>query len=228
MKVLLIHSDRIEYSVTKAIKTLAEETDSKEDRMEECLTVFCTVESRDRDFMEEVLEEASSVIRETAENVKTERVMLYPYAHLSSDLGKPSDAVEIMKGLELRMRELGFIVKRSPFGWYKAFDIGCKGHPLSELSREIRPWVEGKKKIEESKALRSEKEARSEWFILDTAGDMHPIREENGEITGYDLKGRENLEKFIHYEISKSRAATEEPPHVRSMRALELADYEPG
>ncbi|MGA1873578.1 MAG: threonine--tRNA ligase, partial [Thermoplasmatota archaeon] len=80
----------------------------------------------------------------------------------------------------------------------------------------------------ESKALRSEKEARSEWFILDTAGDMHPIREENGEITGYDLKGRENLEKFIHYEISKSRAATEEPPHVRSMRALELADYEPG
>ena len=28
---------------------------------------------------------------------------------------------------------------RSPFGWYKAFKLSCKGHPLSELSREIRP-----------------------------------------------------------------------------------------
>jgi threonyl-tRNA synthetase len=29
-------------------------------------------------------------------------------------------------------------VSRAPFGWYKAFKISCKGHPLSELSREIR------------------------------------------------------------------------------------------
>src|SRR5690606_36270291 len=34
-------------------------------------------------------------------------------------------------------------VHRVPFGWYKAFKISCKGHPLSELSREIR--VEGEK-----------------------------------------------------------------------------------
>ncbi|MBN1538927.1 MAG: threonine--tRNA ligase [Candidatus Thermoplasmatota archaeon] len=228
MKVLLIHSDHMEYNVTKAIKNLAEETDIKEYRMEECLTVFCTVESRDREFMNDVLERSASVITETARSVKTGRIMIYPYAHLSSDLGKPSDAVEVLKALELRILEEGFEVKRSPFGWYKAFDIRCKGHPLSELSREIRPWTEGKKKVEESKALKAEKETRSEWFVLDTEGGLHPVKEMEGRIEGYDLSGNPNLKKFLNYEISKSRAVTEEPPHVRSMRALELADYEPG
>jgi len=34
-------------------------------------------------------------------------------------------------------------VHRAPFGWYKSFKISCKGHPLSELSREMR--LEAKK-----------------------------------------------------------------------------------
>ncbi|MGA1848764.1 MAG: threonine--tRNA ligase [Thermoplasmatota archaeon] len=230
MKLLLIHSDRMSYAVTKPIKNLAEETDLKEDKMDECLVAFCTVESRDKEFIDDVSREAVDTILETAKSVKTRRVMLYPYAHLSSDLGKPDDAVFVLKALEGRIKDQELEVKRSPFGWYKAFDLNCKGHPLSELSREIRPWEENakKKKVEESRALESEKIARSEWFVLDLEGNLHPVKEENGRIEGYDLSGNENLEKFLHYEISKSRAVTEEPPHVRSMRALEIADYEPG
>lgn len=228
MKLLLIHSDQMRYSVTKPIKQLAEETDKKEDMMEDCIVAFCTVESQDTKFLDEVLVEALQIIKETAVSVKTDRVMIYPYAHLSSDLAKPSDAVDVLKTLEVRIKELDLEVKRSPFGWYKSFDLNCKGHPLSELSREIRPWIDGKKKVEESKALESEKEARSEWFVLDIEGNLHPVVEENGKVIGYDFQGNEELKKFIHYEISKSRAASEEPPHVKYMRALELADYEPG
>lgn len=229
MKVLLIHSDHMEYSVTKAIKNLAEETQHEKDRMEECLTVFCTVETKDMEFRNEVMDEAVKIIKETAVRVNTDRIMIYPYAHLSSDLGRPKDAVEVLKALEAAVKTSGMEVKRSPFGWYKAFDIKCKGHPLSELSREIRPWqIEGKKKVEESEALKAEKEARSEWFVLDLDGNLHPVHEEKGKIKGFDVKGDRDLEKFLHYEISKSRRVTEEPPHVRSMKALEIADYEPG
>ena len=31
----------------------------------------------------------------------------------------------------------GFDAYYSPFGWYKEFELKCKGHPLSELSRDI-------------------------------------------------------------------------------------------
>jgi threonyl-tRNA synthetase len=228
MKLLLIHSDQMRYAVTKPIKNLAEETKNKEDMMDECLVAFCTVESQDAKFLDEVLDGATETIKETAGNVKTDRVMIYPYAHLSSDLGKPSDAVDVLKALEWRIKELDFEVKRSPFGWYKSFDLNCKGHPLSELSREIRPWLEGKKKVEESKALQSEKEARSEWFVLDLKGNLYPVREEKGKVIGYDFHRNEDLKKFLHYEISRSRTASGEPPHVKYMKALELADYEPG
>jgi threonyl-tRNA synthetase len=228
MKLLLIHSDHMEYRVTRPIKNLAEEGMEGSNRMEECLVAFCTVESKDHSMEAEVLSEAADVIFETASKVKVDRVMVYPYAHLSSDLGKPSEAVQILSELEKGLSEKGLEVARSPFGWYKAFDISCKGHPLSELSKEIRPWLEGKKKEEVSKALKSEESARSEWFILDLEGNLHPVNEDQGRIIGYDLSENEGLKNFLHYEISKSRAVTEEPPHVKSMRALELADYEPG
>jgi threonyl-tRNA synthetase len=40
--------------------------------------------------------------------------------------------------MESMLQEEGVKVHRVPFGWYKSFKISCKGHPLSELSREIR------------------------------------------------------------------------------------------
>ncbi len=228
MKLLLIHSDHMEYHVTKAIKKLAEEGMKDQDRMEECLVVFCTVESRDHEFMEDVINGAVSNIIETAGKVNTDRVMIYPYAHLSSDLGKPSEAVPILKALEKKLNNSEMEVRRSPFGWYKSFEISCKGHPLSELSKEIRPWKDLKKKDDVSKALKSEETVRSEWFVLDLDGRLHPVRDENGKVTGFDFKQYPDLGRFLQYEISKTRAVTEEPPHVKSMRALEIADYEPG
>jgi threonyl-tRNA synthetase len=50
-----------------------------------------------------------------------------------------------VKGIEEALKKEGFSVKRSPFGWYKGFDIKCKGHPLSELSRDISAVAEGGK-----------------------------------------------------------------------------------
>ncbi|MDK2854620.1 MAG: threonyl-tRNA synthetase [Thermococcaceae archaeon] len=44
----------------------------------------------------------------------------------------------------------------------------------------------------------------------------------------FDFSGYENLKKFANYEISKSRVATEEPPHVKIMLEQELVDYEEG
>ncbi len=227
MKLLLIHSDHMEYRVTKAIKKLAEEGMKDSDTMEECLVAFCTVESKDHKFRDEVLDEAVFEILKAASSVKTQKIMIYPYAHLSSDLGKPSEAVDILSGLEERLQGEAE-VKRSPFGWYKAFEISCKGHPLSELSKEIRPWKGGKKKEEVSEALKSEETARSEWFVLDTEGDLHPVVNENGKVKGFDFQDHPDLQRFLQYEISKTRAVTEEPPHVKFMKALEIADHEPG
>ncbi|MCZ7393684.1 MAG: threonine--tRNA ligase [Candidatus Methanoperedens sp.] len=231
MQILLIHSDYIEYE-TKRSTPVAEKIDDtlKKGRMEEALTVFVAVEKNDEENIEYAAQQTAEEIRKVTEQVKTNRVMLYPYAHLSSSLSSPKAAIEALKNLEELLKEAKFEVKRAPFGWYKSFTIKCKGHPLSELSRTIRTGGEEKcvtviketaKEEVVSEALKSEAKATSYWHILTPEGEL--LKPENFDFTGHD-----NLKKFVNYEIHKSRAVDKIPPHVELMRRLELADYEPG
>ena len=213
MKLLLIHSDYIEYEVKdKAIKN-PEETDKKSGKMEEALTVFTAVEKVDEKSPSKAVSQAVSEIKKTAEQLKVKNIMLYPYAHLSSDLAGPKKAQEILIEIEYELKNQHFNVHRSPFGWYKAFKISCKGHPLSELSREIVPG-------EETESLKQERKLSSYWYILTEDGRLNDIGE-------FNFKGYENLKKFSFYEKEKSRAVKQEPPHVKLMQKLEIADYEP-
>jgi len=214
MKLLLIHSDYIEYEVkNKAIKK-PEETDKKTDRFEEALTAFTAVEKVDEKSPRQAILDTSAEIEKTAEQLKVKNIMLYPYAHLSPNLASPKKAQEILIEIEHTLKSKNFNVKRSPFGWYKAFKISCKGHPLSELSREIIP---GGKEVE---SLKKEKKLSSYWYILTEDSKLHSIGK-------FNFKGYENLKKFSFYEKEKSRVAKQESPHVKLMQKLEIADYEP-
>jgi threonyl-tRNA synthetase len=228
MQILLIHSDYIEYETKKSTLVAEKIEDSqKHGQMKEALTVFLAVEKIDEGNTDNVVKQTTEEIKKVAMQVKTNRVMLYPYAHLSSSLASPSAAVDILKKLEEQLKKTEFEVKRAPFGWYKSFTIKCKGHPLSELSRTIRSGEEKCVTVMEEKeevvseALKSEAKAISYWHILTPNGEL--IKPEDFDFTGY-----EKLKKFVNYEIHKSRAVDRIPPHVELMRRLELADYEPG
>ncbi|MBU3966889.1 MAG: threonine--tRNA ligase [Euryarchaeota archaeon] len=228
MQILLIHSDYIEYETKKSTPVAEKIEESlKKGRMEEALTVFVAVEKGDEDNIEYTLQQTFVEIKKVIDQVKTDRIMLYPYAHLSSSLASPKAAVDALKKLEELLKEASFEVKRAPFGWYKSFTIKCKGHPLSELSRTIRlgeqKCVTVVKEKEEvvSEALKSEAKATSYWHILTPDGELTKPDD-------FDFTGHDNLKKFVNYEIHKSRAVDKIPPHVELMRRLELADYEPG
>ena len=212
MRVLFIHADYIEFEAkSKAMKD-AEEIEKKKERYEECLVAFISVEEGDSSIGARAVDE----IEDVAKKVNADRLVLYPYAHLSNKLASPGEAMEVMRNLEEELTGRGYEVHRAPFGWYKSFVISCKGHPLSELSKEIR----GEEKEEESEALKAEKRT-TYWYIMDTDGNLHDVEE-------FDYSAYPNLKKFVEYEISGTRAAKEIPPHVKLMQALEIADYEPG
>ena len=208
MKLLLIHADYIEYEVKEKTK-LAEEFEGKGERIEEVLVVFTSVEKGDN---EEVAGRAVEEILDVAKKVGAERVLLYPYAHLSSNLADRDTAISLLRMMESEIAKV-LEVKRAPFGWYKAFRLSCKGHPLSELSREITA------ETDVTKALRDEKKVRSYWFILRPDGELV-------EVEKFDFEGYENLKKFAKYEMEKRRAVDAIPAHVEFMKRLEIADYE--
>src|SRR5713101_1639698 len=222
MRVLFLHVDYLEYEVKeKALKGVPEVPPSKRhDRIEEALVCFITAEKRDEANLAGTARAAAANVADVAGQLRTKRIVLYPYAHLSSSLAAPGPAQELIAR--------DFDVHASPFGYYKSFRVAVKGHPLSELSREIVAEGTADGKEEVSDAVKAEAKLVSDWHILEPEGHMHHLSIKDGKVSGYPFEGHDQLRRFATYEMAKSREAKEEPPHVRLMRELELVDYEPG
>ena len=73
----------------------------------------------------------SKSIADVARSVKTNNILVYPYAHLSSSLGlSVTWESRFLQSLSTELQAEGFEVHRSPFGYYKSFGLRCLGHPL--------------------------------------------------------------------------------------------------
>jgi threonyl-tRNA synthetase len=218
MRVLLIHADKFEYEVkdpTKMAEKLPEGSPKKHS-FDEVLVAFSTIESSDDDA-EAIAQAVAEDFADVFAKVKAERMVLYPYAHLSPNLASPEQAIGVLKAVESAIREKGIEVHRSPFGWYKGFEIKCKGHPLSELSREFTA---------EKKQTREEvvEKISSEYFILTPEGEEHPLDMEDID-SAKILDKYPSLQQFILSE-EVGRTKGEEPPSIKAMQRLELVDYE--
>jgi len=219
MRVLLLHSDFLEYEVRqKALKT-AKDVLEKAGRAENALVVFMAGEKADEADPGSVVEQLVRDVADMYSKVKAESIVLYPYAHLSSDLSRPQVAEEMLERAYEALRG-DYKVVKAPFGWYKAFTVKCKGHPLSELSRTIVTTGAKEKKHEESEALKREEKIRSVWYIMTPDGVLQ-------DVGAFDYSKHEKLRKFAYYEKAKSRVVDRPPPHIELMRQLELVDYEP-
>ena len=249
MRLLQLHSDFVEYEpIAKEISEAEEAVPRARKRLEEVVVVFVAVESQDD---ETVAADAIAEVRSFLQNVNSERLLIYPYAHLSSDLARPTPALMVLREFEGMAKESIKEVYRAPFGWTKSFNIRTKGHPLAESaktivkvgrvnkheSRPIEPAPARTSKADTllsqpetselnnaSSALRAEEKIQSYWYVIEP-GDCTLIP-----IDKYKTnknKKNENLQNLINYEIQKRRTVDEQPPHVKFMKKLAIADYEP-
>jgi threonyl-tRNA synthetase len=205
MKSLLLHSKSIEvYCREEAL----EYKDSPQDlNLENVLTVFIAVERGDDDKQIELVIED---ILNQAKNLKVNKVLIYPYVHLTQDPEAPIRAISLINELYNRLKTK-IETYKAPFGWYKEFKIHVYGHPLSELSRDY-------KREDVSKSLIQESEVKSKFYILDDK--LYDIQE-------FDYKQYPDLEKLVKYETKKSRVYDSDPVHIELMHRLKLVDYEP-
>ena len=177
MKTLYIHADYMEFEVKKPTPVAEPISDDHmKGRLEEVLVAFITVEKRDEGKVELVAEEAANDLVETAKQVGAGRIMLYPYAHLSSELSDPDTGKKMLRVMEEKLKAMEVEVVRAPFGWYKAFRISCKGHPLSELSREIL-----------GKEVAKAPQGKESFIILTPDGKEHVPEEFKGGTEGFRI-----------------------------------------
>lgn len=216
MKILQLHSNFIEYRPVEREIPSAEDVEERLYRLEDLVVLFTCVEKNDT---VDVAHKAIDEVKEFLDKVKVNRILIYPYAHLSSDLAEPSEALKILEEMRVYASSLGIEAYRAPFGWCKEFSVSVKGHPLAEQFKSIVLGEREAGKEIVSKALEAEEKIVSHWFIIKPDGSMIPVEE-------FDFSEYENLRKFAVYEMSKVRAVQRTPPHVTLMKRLEIADYE--
>ena len=138
MKILSLHCDYIKFKpLKKAIKNPEELKSMEMVEVKEPLGIFTAVEKGDEVSLDRAVSELVKNVEDLVQKTKAKSIVLYPYAHLSSDLSAPDFAQNVLVEAEKQLKKKKFDVHRAPFGYYKEFELKCKGHPLSELSRSL-------------------------------------------------------------------------------------------
>ncbi len=216
MRILQLHCDSIEYTPTKKeIKSAEDIENPQTQKLEELVVVFVAIEDGDDSS---VAQNAISQIKNSMEKIGCKKLLLYPYAHLSSNLAKPSVAMSLLQEMENNASDLE--VSHSPFGWTKSYKIQVKGHPLAESSKVVtKDSTDSKDEEITSEALKGESKIRSYWKIMTPDGTMTNIAD-------FDFSNHKKLEILAKYESAKQRSVDEPPPHVALMKKMAIADYE--
>jgi len=203
MRILQLHSNFLEYEPVRKEIDSAEEAEIKKVRFDEVVVLFASVEKGDNSA---VVKKAVEDTKKYLDQIKANRIFIYPYAHLSTGLAQPTEALRVLKEMEGYAKEMGIETYRAPFGWNKQFTISIKGHPLAEQSRSYSAETLAEVVVERPTL-------RKEYLILAEDGTTYEPEE-------YAYKpGEENFRLLVEREaLGKESQARGEPEYIRHMK----------
>ncbi len=147
-----------------------------------------------------------------------DKVLVYPWAHLSKFLSKEVSAMEVCPKIAKFLEERGIEAKFSPFGWYKSFKINCLGHEVAEMYRDVKL------------AIKPEEQVKNSVFkVITPLGKEIDINfDEDGNILPPKEIKDEDFNLFLKSELGSRRIDKAiEPAHIKVMKEFELVDFDP-
>ena len=139
MKLLCFQAKRFRWK-THA-KTLPDVPDQDvEEEVAETLVAFIHAEASD-----ESVERKNSVLRQTLKHIKWlankrgfKNIVIHSFTHLGGETASPAGAESIIVALAERLRETGYQVWITPFGYFCEWDLDVYGESLAKVWKEIR------------------------------------------------------------------------------------------
>ncbi|UCG44613.1 MAG: threonine--tRNA ligase [Candidatus Bathyarchaeota archaeon] len=204
MRILQLHSNFIEYEPVKKEASIAEECEKGKHRLEEVVVLFTCIEQGDN---EGVARRAMEEVKTSLQILKVNRILIYPYAHLSKNLANPRTALEAVIAMEKIGKEMGIEVSRTPFGWCKQFSISIKGHPLAEQGKIINA-----DDLKEETRKKRWKTPKPEYLVLTTDGRAVPAKD-------YRFgKSEADFAALVEKEAFKEESCGGEPKYIKALR----------
>lgn len=139
MKLLCFQAKRFRWKTHS--KTLPEVPAQDVDQtVEATLVVFIHAEARDAEE-----ERKTSVQRQTLKHIKwlankreLNNIVLHSFAHLGGETAPPAYAEAFITTLAERLRETGYKVWITPFGYFCEWDLSVYGESLAKVWKDIR------------------------------------------------------------------------------------------
>jgi threonyl-tRNA synthetase len=193
----------------------------------DCLVIYIAVEKGDEASPESVAHQLVENIKEKVTRLQVKDIVLYPYVHLTEEPGRPRIAIRTLQMVREAL-ENEYHVVTVPFGWYKAFEISCKGHPLSEWSARFVPGKEGTGKIKKEKKERKSGSEFVRWIAVDLDGKEYEVTAADYKKAAIWNKKEEVykiLKQFLANEFGFKSDTKRIPKHITYMQQHELVDY---
>lgn len=139
MGAILFHAKKFEtkfHSFANRPKNIVHETikGKEEQESKNCVVAFVTIESDDNE--KKVVGGICEEIEKMCKEVKRNRVVIAPFAHLSSNLAQPEKGLKIIKEIEKKLKNKLEVVA-THFGSNKSLMLSIYGHAGNARYREF-------------------------------------------------------------------------------------------
>jgi len=136
VKLLMIYADHFNYQT--ALKTLPDIPDvSKNETIENAVLGFIHVEEKDCQNQSKVITKLIKNLKWLAGKNNTNKIVLHSFSHLSDSKADPEIVVDIFNQSEQRLKESGYEVSQTPFGYFLDLDLQAPGSPLARVFKDI-------------------------------------------------------------------------------------------
>jgi transcriptional regulator of aromatic amino acid metabolism len=138
MKLLCFQAKRFRWKTHS--KTLPELPDQEiEEEVLETLVVFIHAEHED-----EEAEKTSTTLRQSMKHIKwlankrdLKNIVIHSFTHLGGDTAEPKFAHFLINTLAERLRQTGYTVWITPFGYFCEWDLSVYGESLAKVWKEV-------------------------------------------------------------------------------------------
>ena len=144
MRALTFVAPRFEWRPHEKTLEDAELTEGETRTVSDAVIVFMDIEAKDILHGNENEADHSKALRKILKHVKWQAnkkgcrtIVLHSFAHLGGDRAAPGDALNLMKALGQRLRQVGYRVERTPFGWNCSWDMSVIGEGIGKVWKEI-------------------------------------------------------------------------------------------
>lgn len=136
MKLLLIYADNFGYTPTsKTIDSFPDFSESQS--FDKVQTAFIQAEAED-------VEREGDVVKKLVKNLKwimkkneAQTLILHSFAHLSESKAEPAFTKAIFDKAEEKMKNVGYTVHQTPFGYFLDLKLDAPGYSLARVFKDI-------------------------------------------------------------------------------------------